>query len=109
MAHLTAAEAAREGAVTGKTHKDQAMVWSRWKKYCGSIGILEDELLDHFRRGQRIRLVGDFAMAVRKGDFQDHLMTPWPNAQSEVTYHLSHRPLGKVTGQNQLRTRVESL
>ena len=48
LAYLAAAETAREGAVTGKTHADQARAWSRWEKYCGSIGIIEDEFLDQF-------------------------------------------------------------
>ena len=69
MADLAAAETAREGAVTGKTHDDQARAWTRWQKYCGSIGIIEDEFLDFFKRGQRIRLMGAFAMALREGRF----------------------------------------
>ena len=39
------------------------------KKYCGSIRIVEDNFLDHFRRGQRIRLIGASAVAVREGRF----------------------------------------
>ena len=39
------------------------------EKYCGSIGIVEDEFLDHFKRRQRIRLMGAFAMAVHEGGF----------------------------------------
>ena len=69
MDNLAAAEAAREGAATGKTHEDQSRAWSRCKKYCGSIGIVEDNFLDHFRRGQRIRLIGASAVAVREGRF----------------------------------------
>ena len=69
MADLAAVETAREEEVTGKTHADQAREWSRWENYCGSFGIIEDEFLDHFTRGQRIRIMGDFAMAIREGVF----------------------------------------
>ena len=69
MADLIAAETAREGAVTGKTHEDQARAWRRWEAYCDSIGIIEDEFLDHFKKPQRIKLMGAFAMALRGGRF----------------------------------------
>ena len=48
---------------------DQAWAGSRWENCYGSIGILEDEFLDHFNRGQRIRLMGSFAMDLCKGIF----------------------------------------
>ena len=68
MADLAAAETAREGAVTGKTHEDQARAERRWIEWCKSVGI-EDYFLSNFSRGQRIRLIGAFAMAVREGRF----------------------------------------
>ena len=67
--NLAAAETSREGAVTGKTHTYQSLVWSWWENYCGSIGIVEDEFLDHFTRGQQIRIMGAFSMALREGRF----------------------------------------
>ena len=69
MSDLAAAETDHEGAVTGKTRADQAREWSRWENYCGSIGIVEDDFLDHFTRGQRIRIMGAFDMAIREGIF----------------------------------------
>ena len=69
MADLAAAEVAREGAVTGKTHEDQARAFRRWKEYCDSIGLIDDYYLDHFTRGQRIKLVGAFAMTMRGARF----------------------------------------
>jgi hypothetical protein len=69
LADLAAAEVAREGAVTGKTHEDQARAFRRWKEYCDSIGLIDDYYLDHFTRGQRIKLVGAFAMAMRGARF----------------------------------------
>ena len=69
MADIAAAEATREGAVTRATHEDQARAWSRWIKYADSIGLVEDYFLDNFTRGQRIKLMGAFAMAMRQARF----------------------------------------
>ena len=44
-----------------------------------------------------------------KGDFQDHLMEPWLKAQSEVPFHMSHRPSGKITGQTQQNMKTANL
>ena len=44
-----------------------------------------------------------------KGNFQDHLMEPWSKAQSEVLFHMYHRPSGKMTGQTQQKTKTENL
>ena len=44
-----------------------------------------------------------------KGDFQDHLMEPWLKAQSEVPFHMSHRPSGKMTGQTQQKMKTVKL
>ena len=68
MADLAAAEVAREGVVTGKTHEDQARAWRRWSQYLESIGT-DDHYLDNFTRPQRIKLMGAFAMALRGGRF----------------------------------------
>lgn len=69
MADLAAAEAARKGTVTEKTHEDQARAWRRWKEWCDSVGLIDDYLLVHFNRYQQIRLMGAFAMAVRGARF----------------------------------------
>ena len=42
-------------------------------------------------------------------DFQDQLMTPWLKAQSEVPFHMWHRPSEKMTGQIQQETKTVSL
>ena len=41
--------------------------------------------------------------------FQDRLMTPWLKAQSEVPFHMWHRPSGTTTGQTQQKTKMASL
>ena len=69
MADLAAAETARKGAVTGKTHEDQARAWRRWCEWCDSVGITEDKCLDGCTKPQRIKLMGAFSMALRGGRF----------------------------------------
>jgi len=41
--------------------------------------------------------------------FQDQLMTPWLKAQSEVPFHMWHRPSETMTGQTQRKTKTASL
>jgi hypothetical protein len=65
MADCIAAQAAREAAVTGKTHQDQAWLWKRWITYCSWIG-LEDPFLDNFTHHSRMKLLGAFAMAMQE-------------------------------------------
>jgi hypothetical protein len=69
MAECVAAEAAREGAVTGKTLEDQDRAWRRWEQYAESIGLSNDIFLDGFSRPNRIQLMGAFAVAMREGRF----------------------------------------
>ena len=69
MADLAAAEAFREGAVTGKTHQDQARAWRRWDEWYESVGIIDDTFIEHFTKHQRVKLIGAFAMALREGHF----------------------------------------
>ena len=69
MADIVAAEAVCEGEVTGKTQEDQARAWSRFRSWCDSAGLVDDYFLDNFTRGQRIKLVGDFAMAMHRARF----------------------------------------
>ena len=69
MADLTAAETAHEGEVTGKTHKDQAMMWCRWQEWSKLVGITEDVYLANFTKHPRIKLIGAFAMALHRGRF----------------------------------------
>jgi hypothetical protein len=69
LANLNAAEAARERAVTGKTHDHEHRSWNRWTKYLQSIGIYNDKFLDKSPQPQRTFLIGAFAMALREGRF----------------------------------------
>ena len=44
-----------------------------------------------------------------KGDFQDYLIEPWLKAQSELPFHMSHRPSGEMTGQTQKKMKTANL
>jgi hypothetical protein len=68
VADCIAAEVACESTVQQKTHKDQAQSWDRWTTYCGWIG-LADTLLTNFLRFAKIKLLGAFAVAMRKAQF----------------------------------------
>jgi hypothetical protein len=68
MADCIAAQAAREGAVTEKTHQDQDRLWKRWSTYCSWIGI-EDPFLEDFSCHAKTKLLGAFAMAMREAWF----------------------------------------
>ena len=42
-------------------------------------------------------------------DIRDQLIKPWLKAQSEIPFHMWHRPSGTTTGQIQQRTQMASL
>jgi hypothetical protein len=91
MADCVAAEAAREGAVTGKTLEDQDKVWRRWEQYADPIGLGDNLFFHAFSRPNRIKLMGAFAVWLCvKGDFQSDLMVHWLKAQSKVRYCMWH-------------------
>ena len=69
MADLSAADVAREGAVTRATHEDQDRAWTRFSQYIKTIGIHNDPYLDDFKWHQKVRIVGAFAQAMREGRF----------------------------------------
>jgi hypothetical protein len=53
MVDLASVEAAREGAVTGKTHEDQAGAFRRFREYLDSGGIVDYYFLEDFTKGLR--------------------------------------------------------
>jgi hypothetical protein len=57
MVNLASVEAAREGAVTGKTHEDQAGAFRRFREYLDSVGIVDDYFLENFHRRTKKRKV----------------------------------------------------
>jgi hypothetical protein len=69
VADLVAAETSCEGAVTGGTHENHARLWHHFSRYLESIGIGHDIFLNSFTRSQQNKIIGAFAMALRKGQF----------------------------------------
>jgi hypothetical protein len=68
MADCIAAQVARETAVTGKTHKNQARSWTQWTTYCGWIG-LSDPFLANFTCHAGIKLLRAFTMAMQEASY----------------------------------------
>jgi hypothetical protein len=56
----------RSGA---RTNEKQALAWHHYKLYLLSIGIRDDWFLVSFDRGQRHKILGAFAAALREGRF----------------------------------------
>jgi hypothetical protein len=72
VADLITAATARERAVTGATHEDQARAQRRWIEYLKSIGLSHDPFLDSLNRCQWNLLICAFATAVRDGRFSSN-------------------------------------
>ena len=47
-----------------KIHEDQAQAFRRFRECLDSVGLITDYFLDNFSKGQRIKIVGVFAMAM---------------------------------------------
>lgn len=70
MVDLTSVEAACGGSVTGqKTHEDQSWAFRRFREYLDSVGLAEYYFLTNFTKGQSIKILGAFAMAMCDGGF----------------------------------------
>jgi hypothetical protein len=72
VADLIAAATARERAVTGATHEDQARAQHQWTKYLESIGLNHNPYLNSFNRSQQNLLICAFATAVREARFSSN-------------------------------------
>jgi len=75
VADLSSSALARERAVQGGTHANQALSWQRWIKYCKSIGLDSDIFLDRLSRENRHKIIGAFAVALREGQFSKSTST----------------------------------
>ncbi len=69
MANLAAATVAAEAGVGEGTHENNARAWSRYTKYCDSIGLDGNYFLDGMPRQHKIAIMGAFAMAIHEGRF----------------------------------------
>ena len=109
MADLSAAEAARQDAVTRTTHKNQARVWRWWKIYANSIGITDDFYLDGLKSFGRIKLMGAFAMALREGRFSGPAHDSLVQGTIRNTIPMWLRPSRRTIDPTQPRTKMTSL
>ena len=69
MDDLIVVEIARQGAVTGGTHKSQARSWRRYIEYIKSIGLGHDPFLNELNKVQRNQIMCCVALALREGQF----------------------------------------
>jgi hypothetical protein len=69
VADLAAATVAAEAGVGRGTHENDARAWSRYTKYCDSIGLNGNYFLDGMPRQHRIAIMGAFAVAIHEGRF----------------------------------------
>ncbi len=110
MADLIAAVTARERAVTGATHKDQAQAHQRWMEYLDSIGLAHDPYLDGFTRCQRNLIICAFVTEKSEtDDFQVILSKPWLQEQSEIPFQVYARPSGETVDLTHPKTRIFNL
>jgi hypothetical protein len=68
MVDCIAVEITRESAVQQGTYAKQARAWKRWCKYNKRIGN-DDLILKSFSQHQWIKIIGVFALTLRKGWF----------------------------------------
>jgi hypothetical protein len=69
VADLAAALVAAKAGVGGGTHENNARVWSRYTKYCNSIGLDGNYFLNGMPQQHRIAIMGAFTLAIREGRF----------------------------------------
>ncbi len=69
MADIAAAMVAAEAGVGGGTHENDARAWSRYNKYCNSIGLDGNYFLNGMPQQHRIAIMGAFAVAICEGRF----------------------------------------
>ncbi len=69
MANYSAVQSAAKGAVVEGANAKQIRSWTRYKHYLSSIGLQVDLYLDNLSRGNKHRILGAFAHAIREGRF----------------------------------------
>lgn len=69
LADLSTAESAVQRSVVQRTNEKQTLAWRRYQLYLQSIGVSNDPYLENFSQGQRHRILGAFAAALRQGRF----------------------------------------
>jgi hypothetical protein len=88
MADLTSATTAHQTAVGRNTLDNKSWAWNRYSEYCKSIGLRDNLFLKDMCQTHRIKIIQDFAMAVRQGQFSCPCDSPL--AESTVSDILNH-------------------
>ena len=103
MADLASATAAAEEGVGGGTHANDARAWSRYTKYCDSIGLDGNYFLDGMPQQHKLAIMGAFAVAVREGRFSRS--TDGPLAKKSVSDTIN--AVAATFRENGERTHIE--
>ena len=68
MGYLYASEVERCNGITEDTHKKHDLAWRRWVTWLGKVGLDSDPYLLRFNGAEKVRLVGGFAVSIRRGE-----------------------------------------
>ena len=68
LGYILAAETDRNNAVEEQIHQDKERMWQRWLTWLGAVGCDSDPFLTRFERTKKARMVGAFAVSLRRGE-----------------------------------------
>jgi hypothetical protein len=77
MADLSAAWAARQAAVGGDTHENDAWSWNCYVKYCNRIGLGGNYFLKECTDSTELKLWELLPWLCIEGNFCNRVMVPW--------------------------------
>jgi len=71
-------------------------VWNRYSEYCGTIGLGDNLFLEDMSQIHRIKIIGDFAVAVHQGKFSCPRDAPLAESTVSDTLTMWLRSTGKM-------------
>ena len=89
MDYLHAGEIEKDNAVQEKTHQGRDRAWKRWLSWLEDVGLQGDPYITGFIRPQRARLVGGFAISLRRCEHSAPRYTE-PLIAGTISSSLSH-------------------
>ena len=66
--YINAAEVANNSSIEESSHNDKTRTWERFIAWLETVGIHDDPFLTGFTRTQKVRMVGAFAVSLRRGE-----------------------------------------
>ena len=89
MDYILAAEVENNNSIEEQSHNDRSRTWQRWVSWLESVGWHNDPFLTRLSRAQKARMVGAFAIAIRRGEFSSSRHTD-PLVAGTVSKALSN-------------------